>query len=112
VAIIKDVTNGSGTTQFKAVSLGHVVAIIFGLVSLIGAQQTWLWAGAHEREAIVSQLRLQIVSDIERHSVIEERRFAAIERALERIENTDDAQTKQIQINTGKIESGVLKGKP
>ena len=104
MAIIKLVKNGDSTREFRAVSLGHAVTALFGLLSIIGAQQTWLWAGAHEREAIVTQLRMQIVSDIERHAIIDDRRFTVIDRAIERIEDVDDAQTKQIQINTGRLE--------
>jgi len=112
VAIIKDVTNGSGTTQFKAVSLGHVVSIIFGLASIIGAQQTWLWAGAHEREMIVTAMRAQLVADITSHTAAEEIRIGQIDRRLEMLERQMDDAQRQININTGKIESGVRGGKP
>jgi len=85
VALIKHVTNGNSSVVFKAVSLGHVIAIVFGLVSVIGAQQTWMLAAAHERDLIVTSLRLQIVSDIDRHALIDNRRFAAIERDIEQL---------------------------
>jgi len=111
MAIIKSVTNGSGTAVFKAVSLGHVVAIVFGLTSIIGAQQTWLWAGSHERDLIVSSLRLQITSDIEKHESADDRRFAAIERDHEELTNRVSEMAereanleKQVNINTGIIE--------
>ena len=93
MAFIKLVTNGDSTNQFRAVSLGHVVSIVFGLVSIIGAQQTWMWAAAHERELIVSSLRLQIVSDIERHAIVDDRRFIAIEKDIERLQNTCNLTT-------------------
>ena len=111
MALIKHVTNGNSSVAFKAVSLGHAVAIAFGLVSIIGAQQTWLWAGAHERDMIVASVRAQIVSDIERHSMAEERQFAAIERDHLELTGRMDAMSereanleKQVNINTGIIE--------
>ena len=109
--VIKTVTNGDCTSQFKAVSLGHAAAIAFGLCSIIGAQQTWLWAESHERSMIVASVRAQIVSDIERHSMVEERRFASIEREHLELTGRMDAMTereanleKQVNINTGVIE--------
>ena len=110
MALIKHVTNGNSSTVFKAVSLGHAVAIGFGLVSVIGAQQTWMWAAAHERELIVSSLRLQIVSDIERHAVVDDRRFNDLDIHIENIGKRLDAMAereanleKQVNINTGVI---------
>ena len=111
MAIIKTVTNGSSSAQFKAVSLGHVVAIVFGLLSVIGAQQTWMWAAAHERELIVTSLRLQIVSDIERHAIVDDRRFNDMEGHLASINQRLDAMAereanleKQVNQNTGIFE--------
>ena len=103
--IIKTVNNGDPLTNFKAVSLGHAVAIVFGLLSIIGAQQTWLWAGAHEREMIVATIRLQIVSDIDRHANGDNARFSTIERKLEHIEAGLDETLKQMNKNTGLIEA-------
>ena len=103
MAIIKSVTNGSGTAVFKAVSLGHVVAIVFGLTSIIGAQQTWLWAGAHEREMIVASIRNQITTDLAAHSNVEDRRFDQFERRLSIVEEKLDEAQKQINVNTGII---------
>ena len=103
--IIKTVNNGDPLTNFRAVSLGHAVAIVFGLLSIIGAQQTWLWSGAHEREMIVASIRLQIVSDINRHSSGDNIRFNAIERKLEHIETGLDEALKQLNKNTGQIEA-------
>ena len=103
--IIKTVNNGDPLTNFKAVSLGHAVAIVFGLLSIIGAQQTWLWAEAHEREMIVATIRLQIVSDIDRHANGDNARFSTIERKLEHIEAGLDETLKQMNKNTGLIEA-------
>ena len=105
VALIKTVTNGDRTAEFKAVSLNHVMGIVFCLVSIIGAQQTWLWAGAHEREMIVATIRLQIVSDIDRHANGDNARFSTIERKLEHIEAGLDETLKQMNKNTGLIEA-------
>ena len=111
MALIKHVTNGGSSVTFRAVSLGHVVAIVFGLVSVIGAQQTWLWAAAHERELIATSLRLQIVYDIERHAIVDDLRFTDLEGHLTSITERLDAMAereanleKQVNINTGIIE--------
>ena len=111
MAIIKTVTNGSSSAQFKAVSLGHVVAIVFGLLSVIGAQQTWMWAGSHERDLIVASLRLQITSDIEKHESVDDRRFAAIERDHAELTNRVNQMAereadleRQVNVNTGILE--------
>jgi len=103
MAIIKSVTNGSGTAVFKAVSLGHVVAIVFGLTSIIGAQQTWLWAGSHEREMIVTSIRNQITTDLAAHSDVDDKRFDQFERRLSIVEEKMDDAQKQINVNTGII---------
>ena len=105
MSIIKTVNNGDPLTNFRAVSLGHAVAIVFGLISIIGAQQTWLWAEAHERDLIVATIRLQTVSDIDRHSNGDNIRFNAIERKLEHIETGLDEVLKQMNKNTGQIEA-------
>jgi hypothetical protein len=111
MAIIKTVTNGSGTATFRAVSLGHVISIFFGLVSIIGSQQTWLWSAAHERDSIVTMLRMQITTDIEKHEQTEERRFDEIEGHLADINRRLDAMfereanlEQQVNRNTGIIE--------
>ena len=111
MALIKTVTNGSSSAQFKAVSLGHVIAIVFGLVSVIGAQQTWMWAGSHERDLIVTALRLQIATDIEKHEQTDERRFTDLDGHLARINERLDAMAereanleKQVNQNTGILE--------
>lgn len=103
--IIKTVNNGDPLTNFKAVSLGHAVAIVFGLLSIIGAQQTWLWAGAHERDQIVASIRVQIVTDIDRHSNADNIRFDFIERRMIHLEAGLDEALKQMNKNTGNIES-------
>ena len=105
MAFIKDVTNGGGTAVFKAVSLGHVSAIVFGLTSIIGAQQTWLWAGAHERNVLVATIRAQITQDITMHAAVELARFGDIERRVANMEEQLDAAQKQINLNTGKLEN-------
>ena len=111
MALIKHVTNGNSSVVFKAVSLGHVVAIVFGLVSVIGAQQTWMWAAAHERDLIVTSLRLQIVSDIERHAIVDDRRFtdmeghlASINERLDMMAEREADLEKQVNQNTGILE--------
>ena len=103
MGVIKLVTNGDSTTQFRAVSLGHAVTIGFGLLSIIGAQQTWLWAGAHEREMIVTSIRNQITTDLASHSNVEDRRFDQFERRLSIVEEKLDDAQKQINVNTGII---------
>ena len=103
MGVIKLVTNGDSTTQFRAVSLGHAVTIGFGLLSIIGAQQTWLWAGAHEREMIVTSIRNQITTDLTAHSNVEDRRFDQFERRLSIVEEKMDDAQKQINVNTGII---------
>ena len=105
VALIKTVTNGDRTAEFKAVSLNHVMGIVFCLVSIIGAQQTWLWAGAHERDQIVASIRVQIVTDIDRHSNADNIRFDFIERRMIHLEAGLDEALKQMNKNTGNIES-------
>ena len=103
--IIKTVNNGDPLTNFKAVSLGHAVAIVFGLLSIIGGQQTWLWAEAHERDLIVATIRAQIITDIDRHANADNIRFDFIERRLIHIESGLDEALKQLNKNTGNIES-------
>ena len=103
MGIIKTVTNGDRTAEFKAISLGSAVAIGFGLCSIIGAQQTWLWAGAHERDMIVTSIRLQITNDIQRHADEDSRRFSNLEREQEHLVNHIDEMQKQILLNTGKL---------
>jgi len=103
MGVIKLVTNGDSTTQFRAVSLGHAVTIGFGLLSIIGAQQTWLWAGAHEREMIVTSIRNQITTDLAAHSNVDDRRFDQFERRLSIVEEKMDDAQKQINVNTGII---------
>jgi len=103
VALIKTVTNGDKTAVFKAVSLGHVVSIVFGLASIIGAQQTWLWAEAHERTLIVDSIRIQITTDITTRATIEDRRFEQLERKVESLDHDLDALAKQVNVNTGKL---------
>jgi len=105
MAIIKLVKNGDSTREFRAVSLGHVVAVTFGLASIIVAQQTWVTAGAHEREMIVTAMRAQIVADITAHAAAEDNRLGQIDRRLEMLERQMDEAQRQININTGKIET-------
>jgi len=105
MAVIKTVTNGDRSAAFKAVSLSHVVAIVFGLLSIIGTQQTWLVAGANERRLIIETIRVQIAQDISTHAAFEEKRFDVIDRRLAILEGgLDDAQ-RQININTGRLEA-------
>ncbi len=104
MAIIKTVTNGSSSREFRAVSLGHAVAVVFGLCSIIGAQQTWLWAGANERRLIVESLREQIAQDISTHAAFEEKRFEVIDHRLSAIERSMFETQRQVNINTGKLE--------
>jgi hypothetical protein len=106
MALIKTVTNGSSSAQFRAVSLGHAVTIVFGLLSIIGAQQTWLWAGAHERAQIVSQIKFDIAEDMRAHDLRDESRFREIDRRLDKLELSMDEAQRQININTGKLEQG------
>ena len=104
--VIKTVTNGDRSVQFKAVSLGHAAAIAFGLCSIIGAQQTWLWAESHERSIIVTTIRTEILDEIGTHAKFEEKRCDQMDRRIEALERDLDAALRQININTGKIESG------
>jgi len=106
MAVIKTVTNGDRSAAFKAVSLSHVVAIVFGLISIIGTQQTWLVAGANERRMIVETIRVQIAQDISTHAAFEEKRFDVIDRRLAVMEDALDATQRQVNINTGKLEAG------
>ena len=103
--VIKTVTNGDRSVQFKAVSLGHAAAIAFGLCSIIGAQQTWLWAESHERSMIVTTIRTEILNDIGTHAAFEEKRFDQMDRRIESLERDLDAAQRQININTGKLET-------
>jgi tetrahydromethanopterin S-methyltransferase subunit G len=104
VAIIKTVTNGSNSAQFKAVSLGHVIAIVFGLVSLLGAQQTWLMAAANEREAIIEEIKRDNDRSREAHERVDSAKFDEINRRLAEIETQVHALERQVMINTGRIE--------
>ena len=104
MAIIKTVTNGSSSTQFKAVSLGHAATVGFGLLSIIGAQQTWLWAGARERSLIVQQVKADIASSLSMHDDRDTAVFRDLERRLDSIERRLELSEKQININTGKLE--------
>lgn len=105
MSLIKLVTNGSNSVQFKAMSLGHVVTVVFGLLTVIVAQQTWLWSGAHERQLIVTTIRIQIANDIEHHSFTDNVRFQSIEKKLDHIEDGLDDAVKQLNRNTGSIEA-------
>ena len=104
MAIIKTVTNGSSSTQFKAVSLGHAVTVLFGLLSIIWAQQTWLWAGARERALIVQQVKADIATNLALHDDRDNHVFSDLERRLASIERRLDSNERQININTGKLE--------
>ena len=104
MAIIKTVTNGSSSTQFKAVSLGHAATVGFGLLSIIGAQQTWLWAEAHERARIVHQVKADIASSLSMHDDRDTSVFRDMERRLDSIERRLDLDERQININTGKLD--------
>jgi hypothetical protein len=104
MGIIKTVTNGDRTAQFKAVSLGHALSIIFGLVSIIGAQQTWLWAGAHERAMIVAEVKREGAETTRLHELHDDLKFKEIDRRLEHIEGDLEYAQRQINLNTGKSE--------
>jgi hypothetical protein len=106
MAVIKLVTNGDSTNQFRAVSLGHVVAVVFGLCSIIGGQQTWLWAGAHERSMIITQIKTEIAEDQRLHDARDDSRFKEIDRRLDRLELSMESAQRQISLNTGRIETG------
>ena len=101
MGVIKLVTNGDNSTQFRAISLGHAVTIGFGLLSIIGAQQTWLWAGAHERAQIVQQLKADIAEDLRLHDVRDDGRFQEIDRRLNKLEASMESAQQQINVNTG-----------
>jgi len=103
MGIIKLVTNGDSTVQFRALSLGHAVTIGFGLLSIIIAQQTWLWAGAHERAEIVEQVKEDIAEDQRLHDASDEGRFKEVDRRLSIVEEKMDDAQKQINVNTGII---------
>jgi len=105
MGIIKLVTNGDSTVQFRALSLGHAVTIGFGLLSIIIAQQTWLWAGAHERALIIESVRVQITNDISMHAIVDRQRFDQIERRLEAMDQALDRTMQQVNMNTGKLGS-------
>ena len=105
MGIIKLVTNGDSTVQFRALSLGHAVTIGFGLLSIIIAQQTWLWAGAHERDLIIESVRVQITNDISMHAIVDRQRFDQIERRLEAMDQSCDRTMQQVNLNTGKLGS-------
>lgn len=102
MAIIKTVTNGDRTIVFKAVSLGHAVTILFGLLSIIGAQQTWLWASAHERSVISAQ----VAEESKEHGIVK-MQIATLDMELRALRTRFDAAERQININTGKIEQGL-----
>ena len=106
MAIIKTVSNGDRTAQFKAVSLGHVVAIVFGLVSIIGTQQTWLWAGAHERSMIIVEVKRENAETTRLHEAHDDLKFKEIDRRLDHIEQALESAQQQINLNTGKLEQG------
>jgi len=93
--IVKSVTNGHDTKAFKAVSLTHVLVIVFGLASIIGAQQTWLFAQAVERSRLVSELRAEITRAIDQHEATSSRvynlQLAVLEARLATIERSRDA---------------------
>ena len=105
MGIIKLVTNGDSSTQFRAISLGHAVTIGFGLLSIVIAQQTWLWAGAHERALIIESVRVQITNDISMHAIVDRQRFDQIERRLEAMDQSLDRTMQQVNLNTGKLGS-------
>lgn len=94
--IVKSVTNGHDTKAFKAVSLTHVLVMVFGLASIIGAQQTWLFAQAAERSSVVSELRAEITRAIDQHEVTSSRvynlQLAVLEARLSILERRIDAR--------------------
>ena len=106
MGLIKLVTNGDKTATFQAVSLSHAATIVFGLVSIIGAQQTWLWAGARERALIVQQVKADIASSLAMHDDRDTTAFRDLGRRMDSIERRLDTLEKQVNINTGKLERG------
>ena len=111
MGVIKTVTNGDRTSQFKAVSLGHAAAIAFGLCSIIGAQQTWLWAGAHERSMLAAAFKEDIRSAVTDHIKTDadkwvevNRRMAAQEERITAVYEHLITVERQVNINTGVIE--------
>lgn len=105
MGVIKTVTNGARTATFKAVSLGHVVTMVFGLTSIIGAQQTWLWAGVHERNAIVKEMRADLAQSMSSHETTDSDRFDDMDRRLSSMERSMDDAQKQINLNTGRLDT-------
>ena len=103
VALIKSVTNGKDASTFKAISLTHALPILFALCSVIGAQQTWMWAAAHERTIILDNIRAQIVRDISRHADFENNRLDQTDRRVTTLEIAVVNAQQQININTGRL---------
>lgn len=111
MGVIKLVTNGDSTTQFRAVSLGHAVTVLFGLLSIIGAQQTWLWAGAHERSMLAAVFKEDIRASVEAHAKADEAKWIEVNRRqtehearLTAIYDHLITVERQVNINTGIIE--------
>ena len=103
VALIKHVTNGKDASVFKAISLTHALSIIFAMCSVIGAQQTWMWAAAHERSMIVQQVKADIASSLAMHDDRDTSVFRDMERRMESIEQRLDADERQLNIITGRL---------
>lgn len=111
MAVIKLVTNDDSTNQFRAVSLGQVVAVVFGLCSIIGAQQTWLWAGAHERAMLAAAFKEDIRAAVDSHIKGDESKWVEVNRRMAEHEDRLTAVyehlitvERQVNINTGIIE--------
>lgn len=106
MGIVKIVQNGDKTATFRAVPLSTAVTILFGLCSVIGAQQTWLWAGAHERAMLAEQMDTKIDRALASEKAVAALHFLTLDAEVRGLNDRLNAAERQININTGKLEQG------
>jgi len=105
MAIIKLVTNGSGATTFKAISLGHAVTIFFALVSIIGALGTWNLAITWDRSMLVRMIRDEMATTMRADATATSLAISELDRRLHALETQSHENEKQIIKNTEKLDN-------
>jgi len=102
--IIKTVTNGSRTLEFKAISLGHAIAIFFGMASIIGGMFTWNLAIITERSTIIEVVRSEIFKTNEADNNANNLAHKQMFERIAMIEAIQREHERQITRNTEKLD--------
>ena len=105
MGVVKLVTNGNGTSTFKAVSLGHAVSILFGLVSIIGGLATWNLAISWDRRLLVQMIRDEMETTMRADNTATTLAITQLDARLHALQAQIREDEKQIIRNTERLDN-------